>query len=159
MLKQVSQPRNRPLLLVLAVLLVGGGLALAVMLWAGATALGGSDITAERLTPAERLKWLNDYSPVAVPDSATDIEFRYTRFTDWHFSGSFTLPAEDFERYVAQLRPGAGSGTYGACDKTNAYSVAGAPADTYHGVCISGWEGTVTVDRANRRVRIVHFST
>jgi hypothetical protein len=128
------------LAIVACVLVMGAGA------WLGGNGLGGTDLRETDLSRAEQLKLLNEFSPVPIPESASDVRLRYQRFQDWSFRATFTLPPGEYEAFVGQLRP----------EKPAEGSPAG--ISRYHGKVIGSWEGYVETDGAARHITIAHAS-
>lgn len=109
------------------------------LVWLAACGLDGTDVRETDLTRPKQLQALQTYSPAPVPTSASDVRLQYTRFQDSHFEGSFTLPAPDFDAYTRALVPAS-------------------ERDTYVGQKVGRYTGAVRLDRAARRVTLVHTS-
>jgi len=162
MLKSHSRSSRRPLLLIIGLLAGGCLLVLGLMTWVGFNLLAGTSLAEGQLTPAQQLKWLNDYSPQPVPASAGAIKLSYHQFTDWYFEADFALPASDFQRYVEQLRPADGSeGTFiGACQPYGSMpAVTKSVLNHYKGTCVGGYEGLIVADPTTLHIHIIHRST
>jgi hypothetical protein len=107
---------------------------------------GGPEVkTAADLPPARWAELLSTYSPVPVPSTATELRLEKQGFQDPLIELSFTLPQEDFDRYVAQLKPSP-EGVYEQC-------WLGADGGSVADGC------SVRVDPAKRRIFITVFWT
>ena len=54
---------------------------------------------------ASRRAYVQSYFPVPVPPAASSFRFRYDRWQEWNFTGSFALPADDMPALAETLAP------------------------------------------------------
>ena len=50
-------------------------------------------------TDSERIKEIQQYFPVTVPSTATQITLKTQKFQDYHMMASFTLPPQDYANF------------------------------------------------------------
>jgi len=86
--------KRRIIIVIIAAAL--GALAIGFVCFRG---LGNDTTEASFRTDSERIKEIQQYFPVTIPSTATQIILKSEEFQDYHMTASFTLPPQDYASF------------------------------------------------------------
>lgn len=109
--------------------------------------VSGTNVTERDLSPEEQFRLLNQFAPIPIPASATDIRIRYQRFQDIFLDASFMLPPADYDAYVQQLQPLSGH-LVGVSSN----------AGQYQGRIVGNYTSIIIPDPATHRIAISYVA-